>query len=257
MTGLSENPLILREQRVWRRRMRDWRLWLGLRVPRGAREWGLPAVVWFALAPYVIWASVVLLRRVAPGLPAADNVVIFEIVVFALMLYACLVIAVSTAAAVAGERQQATWESILATPLSGAELVVGNLLARAGPTLGGVLLAILVWAVARPHYATLLEPVGGIDIPAADFPVFGGAMLLRMLTIGAAGIAVSSRSCRLGSASAGAIALALMLLAVDLGTKRWLDGLGAPALNALLFLIGSLLFGCAALEAARRWIRWV
>src|SRR5207249_3268427 len=141
---------------------------------------------------YVIWATVTALRLSVAHLTMADNEAVFGIVVSLLVLYTCLIVAMSTAAAVVGERQQATWESLLAAPLTGAEIVLGYLLGRAGPVLCGVLVAIGAWAATEPHYSMLFEPVGGLSISPGEFFLFGIAMSVRLLTLGAVGIAISA-----------------------------------------------------------------
>src|SRR5947209_13606814 len=107
LVGLPRNAVLRRELRGWRRSSRDWRLWLGLRQPRELREWGLFAVVGFASAPYLVWASVAALRRYDPTVFYPwENEATFGLVVSFLVLYACLVTAVATASSVVGERQR-------------------------------------------------------------------------------------------------------------------------------------------------------
>src|SRR5207253_1708532 len=144
------------------------------------------------------------------------------------------------------------WDAVLVTPLSGAQLVLGYLAGRAGPVLAGVLLAIGVWIVAMPHYRALFEPIGGLSIPPGELLVFAEAMVIRLLSIGAVGIAIASRARHSGAATTVAIALTLLLLGTDMLLFASLENARA---GALLFLGSSIILTSAALELARRWIR--
>src|SRR5262249_28223443 len=144
--AIWENPIVRRELHGFGHRLRDWRLWVGLRLPREPREWGLPAIAWFALAPYILWVLLLVLGRVDPSLKQyADPGTVFEVFLLGLGTYACAVATVIGATTVTREREQATWEQVTVTPMTASELVLGYWLARALPLAIGVLVSLLTW----------------------------------------------------------------------------------------------------------------
>lgn len=211
-----ENPIVRRELRGFGHHLRDWRLWVGLRLPREPREWGLPAITWFALAPYILWLLLLALERVSPSLRQyIAPGTIFSIFLLGLGVYASAVATVIGATTVTREREQATWEQVAVTSMTGSELVLGYWLSRALPLGLGVLSSLLVWVLLYPHYMPLLERFGEFNVDQRDLLRWGFLMLVRVLSFSAIGLMFST-SFR-SSAVASTVALG-SVTAIDLGT---------------------------------------
>jgi hypothetical protein len=245
-----ENPIVRRELRGFGHRLRDWRLWIGLRLPREPREWGLPAITWFALAPYIQWVLLLALRRLSPSLKQyVDPGAIFEIFLFGLGLYACAVATVIGATAVTREREHRTWEQVAITPMTTVELLLGYWLSRAIPLGLGALVSLLTWVLLYPHYVSLLAQMGPFDFSQRDLMFFGLYFLLELLFLNALGLMFST-FCR---SSAAAATLAVFgAVVIDLFASIWLadplNRVGVPVYPARL--ISNVALGVVALCVA-------
>jgi hypothetical protein len=245
-----ENPIVRRELRGFGHRLRDWRLWVGLRLPREPREWGLPAITWFALAPYIQWVLLLALWRFSPSLRQyVDPGGIFEVFLFGLGLYACAVATVIGATAVTREREQGTWEQVAITPMTTVELLLGYWLSRAIPLGLGVLVSLLTWLLLYPHYVSLLERLGPFDFSQKDLLLGGLYLLVELLFLSALGLMFST-FCR---SSAAATTLALTgAVVIGLFASIWLTNrlnqAGVPDYPSLL--IPSIALGGIALLVA-------
>lgn len=184
---LRENPLVQREWRGLCLQMRDWRLWAGLRVPRDARGWGVPAIAWFILGPYILWATLSPIRRLSPAdfSEVARSIDTFSIVVGMLALYLLLVSAQLCGMGFLRERRAATWDLLRLSPLSNDDLLLGLVVGRLAPVLASGSLVGLGYALLRPHYANLLQDL-------APVPYASSQMLLAtawlVLLAGLAGV---------------------------------------------------------------------
>lgn len=223
--ALRENPIARRELRGLVRQARDWRLWVGLRLPRDARGWGMPAVVWFSLAPYVVWSALALLHRFmpkltsdpmgievalpgsAPGLGGSQGFIdVLGLCFLLLGLYVCGAALAVMAPAVARERQQETWESLRSTTTSPHEILLGLLVGRLLPVLGAFFVASVAWVAAYPHYTRLLRPLAPFTLLQGDLAAGLFLMLLGATTVGLIATAASARSRSAGTAVvAGAV----------------------------------------------------
>jgi hypothetical protein len=248
-----ENPIVRRELRGFGHRLRDWRLWVGLRLPREPREWGLPAITWFALAPYIQWVLLLALRRLSPSLmPYVDPGGIFEIFLFGLGFYTCIVATVIGATAITHEREQGTWEQVAITPMTTVELLLGYWLSRALPLALGALVSLLTWLLLYPHYVSLLERLGKFDFTQADLFRYGLILLVELLFLSALGVMFSA-FCR-SSAAAATLALTGAVV-IGLLAPAWLIDrvypAGIPTFPALT-LVSVALGGIALLVAGAR-----
>jgi hypothetical protein len=253
-----ENPIVRRELRGFGHRLRDWRLWVGLRLPREPREWGLPAITWFALAPYIQWVLLLGLRRFNPSLREyVDPGAIFGIFLFGLGLYTCIVATVIGATAITREREQATWEQVAITPMTTVELLLGYWLSRVIPLGLGSLVSLLTWVLLYPHYMSLLERLGPFDFSQTYLLAYGLYLLVELLFLSALGLMFST-FCR-SSAAAATLALTGAVV-IGLFASIWLTNrlnqVGVPDYPALLIpsiALGgiALLVAGARLKAAR------
>jgi ABC-2 family transporter protein len=246
-----ENPIVRRELHGFGHRLRDWRLWIGLRLPREPREWGLPAITWFALAPYIQWVLLVALGRFSPSLlQYADPGTIFEFFLLGLGTYACAVATVIGATTVTHERELATWEQVAVTPMTTAELVLGYWLSRALPLGLGVVMSLLVWVVLYPHYMPLLERLGRFDLRQRDLLFLGLLLLTAVFSLNAFGLMFST-FCR--SSAAAAVGALAGVVVIDCATWGALIGLWDRSIDipiAAAMLIANVSVGSTALLVA-------
>jgi ABC-type transport system involved in multi-copper enzyme maturation permease subunit len=218
--SLFQNPIVLRELRGFRYQLRDWRLWVGLRIPREAREWGLPSLVWLSTLPYACWALLSLMHRIAPRdaqiltLHAVD---FFAIIVLVLSLYTWGISTVIGATCIAREREQETWEQVLATPVTNTEMVVGYWLARALPLVLGVGTSVGIWVLLYPQYRELLKPLGAFTLSQRDIMGYGAQLLIRVVAFSAMGVTCSMFCRRQPQAVAVALLSFAAVLVVEYG----------------------------------------
>jgi ABC-type transport system involved in multi-copper enzyme maturation permease subunit len=211
-----ENPIVRRELHGFGHRLRDWRLWIGLRLPREPREWGLPAITWFALAPYIQWVLLLALGRFSPSLlQYAGPGDIFALFLLGLGFYACAVATVIGATTITREREQVTWEQVAVTPMTTAELVLGYWLARALPLVLGVLVSLSVWVLLYPHYMPLLERFGPVDLSQKELLFFGLWLMVDILSWNGLGLMFSTL-CR--SSAVATVAAVVCLIVIQVST---------------------------------------
>jgi ABC-type transport system involved in multi-copper enzyme maturation permease subunit len=221
------NPIMEREWRGFLPRLRDWRLWIGVRLPRQPREWGLPAISWYLLAPYVQWVILILLFRIDPWMKAFITPGgIFGIFIAGLGWYACGVAAAIGAATVTRERERGTWDQLAVTPLSRWDLVVGYWLAGALPLALGIGISVAGWVLLYPHYLSLLEALGTFETRQEDLLRYGILLLARVVALTALGIALSAACARTTVATAAAVAGAALVLLAELGIVQGVAGVG-------------------------------
>jgi ABC-type transport system involved in multi-copper enzyme maturation permease subunit len=217
----SLNPIVAREWRGFLPRLRDWRLWIGLRLPRQPREWGLPAISWYVLAPYVQWVLLLILFRIDPWMKAFITPGgIFGIFIAGLGWYACGVAAAIGAATITRERERGTWEQLAVTPMTRWDLVRGYWLAGALPLAAGVTISVAGWLLLYPHYLGLLESLGRFDVERGELLRYGVLLTSRVIAFTALGIALSSACGRTAVATAVSVASAAFILVAEMGVVQ-------------------------------------
>jgi ABC-type Na+ efflux pump permease subunit len=251
---LPQNPLAQREWRGLLHQSRDWRLWVGLRIPKDARGWGVPAVVWFSLAPYIVLGALHLANRVAPGTfryppePGIPHIDALALCMVLLCVYIALLGVALMAPTLTRERERETWESLRTTIASPHDIVLGLLAGRLGPVLAAHLLVGLVWVLLRPHYAPQLQSVAPftLDQPQIALLVWlGAAATLALSTVAAA----ASAHCR-------STAMALVLAAAATFVFAFLAVIAAVAVGGPLGLLAlSAAVTLAAYGSAVRGVR--
>lgn len=225
---LRDNPLAVREWRGLAHQARDWRLWVGLRIPRDARGWGVPAIAWFFLAPYVVWGSLTAGRRVAPAYftfaptPGVPEIDILALCFALLAIYPGVVAAALMASAVSRERENETWDTLRSTVASPHDILLGLLAGRLGPVLLCYGVVGLVWVLARPHYAPLMASFVPFSWSGPRLAGVVGVSLALALAVGVVSIAASVRMRRSGTATVLSASAVLLL--------------GAPAVAAIVML---------------------
>jgi hypothetical protein len=238
------NPILCRELRGFAPRLRDWRLWLGVPLPRQPREWGLPAVAWYTLAPYVQWVLLLALRRAdASLLQFASPSLLFSVFIVGLGFYACAVSVVVGATTITREREQATWDQVIATPLKSGELAQGYWLGGAGPIVLGVTVSLGGWLLLYPHYLALLEPLGSFEVTAGDLCRFGLLLGARVMALNAVGLAISTLCRRSTFPAAAGVTVAVLIVGAEIGLY------GFPHLGPWASGLAPTLAGYAALTA--------
>lgn len=123
----------------------------------------MPAVAWFCIAPYVVWAALSVGHRFAPetfsyppppGIPSIDILALCFVLLGA---YVGLISIAVMAPAIARERERETWETLRVSVSSRHDILLGLLVGRVGPILAAHFLAGLFWVLTRSHYASLLQ----------------------------------------------------------------------------------------------------
>ncbi len=216
---LAENPLARREWRALAHQARDWRLWLGLRVPKDARGWGVPAVAWFFLAPYVVLAALATGHRFAPeyftfrDLSPYPVIDVLALCLAMLGIYVCMIAVALMAPVLTRERERETWESLRTTITAPREILMGLLAGRLGPVLLAYLGVGAFWVLARPHYAPLLQRYAPFLL---DGPQIGLLVLQSALFALAAGTVATAASawCRTSGVAITASVVGFLALAV-------------------------------------------
>lgn len=244
LLGLPHNPLALREWRGLAHQARDWRLWLGLRIPKDARGWGVPAIVWFALAPYIVLGALRLANRISPGTfqhppqPGLPQVDALGLCMGLLSLYGALIAIGLMAPVITRERERETWESLRSTTTTGHEIVLGLVAGRLGPILAALAAVGLAWILLRPHYAPLFQPLAPFTLDARQVGLLVLLSCAVCLALGLLATATSACCRSTGMAVVAATAGALVLGA--LGVVAALSPLpdAYPALHAGLAVVG-------------------
>jgi ABC-type transport system involved in multi-copper enzyme maturation permease subunit len=221
-----DNAIVRRELRGLRYRLRDWRLWVGTRLPGEAREWGLPALTWFSIHPYACWVLLTLMERIEPRnaqLLRSFGVDLFEIILIALVFYTCAISVVIGATTITRERERQTWEQVLATPLTNWELVLGYWLARCLPLMIGAAVATLAWGVLYPHYSRLLTPLGAFSMSWGRVSAAGLGLFAEVAAFTAMGLMFSTCCRRQSVAVALALATFGGIVALCVAGLPWTD----------------------------------
>jgi hypothetical protein len=253
VSALLDNPLARREWRALAHQGRDWRLWVGLRMPKDVRGWGLPAVVWFCLAPYVVWAALAAGHRVAPQYftyrgPYGPTVDVLALCLALLGVYVCLVAVALMAPALAREREKETWDALRTTVTSPREIVFGLMAGRLAPLLAAYLAAGLFWVLARPHYAPLLQPHAPFLLDRLQVALLVAETAALALAAGALATAASAW-CRTTGKAVVLSVTAVLLLGVLLGLGL---ALSPPRLWPAVALLVPLAATAAAVTLAVR-----
>lgn len=250
VSDASLNPIVAREWRGFLPGLRDWRLWVGLRLPRQAREWGLPAISWYVIAPYVQWVLLVLIFRFDPWMRSSITPGgIFGIFIAGLGCYACGAAAAIGAATVTRERERGTWDQLAVTPLTRWEIVVGYWIAGAMPLALGVAVSAAGWVLLYPHYLGLLEALGSFELRQEELLRYGALLIARVLAFTAIGIALSAVCARTAVATASAVAVAALVLVAETGVVHGVAKVGEWG-ALLLPLFGYTILTYLALQIA-------
>ncbi len=255
LAELPENAIARREWRALGHQSRDWRLWLGLRLPKDARGWGLPAIVWCAVIPYALWGiariAIPWVEKQVGPLSTAQALGIPDALMLCCSLvglYLALISVALMATAVTREREQETWESLRTTAASSDDILLGLLAGRLGPPLLGFLLVGVFWVATLGHTTELLSRY----LPTRmDGPALGWLVLesvLMALSLGLVATAISTRCRRSGVAVVASTGASILLLLGAFGTYAVQGFTGAPILVLVLCAVVS----GAAYAIARR-----
>lgn len=252
LKSLSENALAQREWRGLLHQSRDWRLWVGLRVPKDARGWGLPAVAWCCILPYALalmlrWVQGWLPRQYGYLPPAAMPDVLA--LSFGLVgLYLCLISAALMAPAITREREKETWETLRAAVGSPHEILVGLAAGRLGPVLAGYAAVAAFWWLTRPHYTPLFAHIAPFRLGPGELALLLVQMGALAAAAGAAALAASACLRTTGRAVLASTMVSLLLFGA--GALIWF---GIPRLpGALLILVVAAAIGAASYRVALR-----
>ena len=247
---LRDNPILWREWRGLAHQSRDWRLWVGLRVPKDARGWGVPAVAWFLPAPYFTWWAVRFTAWISPTafpFPPPSGTIVIDILALVMAMcavYVCLIAVGVMAPTISRERERLTWDILRSATASPHDIALGLLVGRLAPVIVAWLAAGAFWVLARPHYAGLL-------VRTSQFRFDRAEVALLVLLSGVLGCAVGTLALA-ASAWCGRTALAILLSVVALvllfaliGGAFWL----LPAASAPGILIGTAIIATIAAYA--------
>ncbi len=226
---LRENAIAAREWRSLRKSLRDWRLWFGLRIPRDAREWGVPVIGWTALIPYIVWGIMLMVGRVSPAFVADLPRLRIDMTAICLWVYSgysVLMSAIIMASAVTRERERETWDLVRSAALSRHEVLLGLLSGLLGPILLTQALVGVLWVLLEPHYRALLREVAPLFASPLQIAEIAIIALYASLAMGCVALAISS-ACRRTSVSVVlSIISVAMVPVVTLGalwllTRQW------------------------------------
>lgn len=226
---------------------------MGLRLPKDARGWGMPAILWFCLAPYIVLGALstgarffpeVFLYAEHPGIPVFDILALCQVL---LGIYVAMISMVVMAPAITRERERETWETLRVSVSSPHEILLGLLVGRVGPILGSQLIAGLLWVLLRPHYAPLLQPYSPFRLEAPAL-----ALLVWEILIGSLSLACLATAFSVYCRTTG-LALVLSASGFLLWAGLLIAGiLVAPLPGPLFFLLWSLGTAGAAYSLAAR-----
>jgi hypothetical protein len=255
-----ENPIVVREWRVLRRRGLDWRIWIGVKWSLDPVVWGAPVVLSYAVAPYALWMVLGVLRglRLVPTERLPVDPFLMVLIVFGVyMVSICLVLG---ATAVTHEREQQTWEQLWLTLLTGRERAAGFYWGRLGPALVALLATMGAWWLLQPHFAALLRPFWPEVVPRETLAIAALAILLLSLIAGLIGLFVSSLSRRTWVAvacasvalwHAGWVGFSMLPLIFMASFAFW--GAGSPTGSVTAILVGLIGVGLAGLFVWGLW----
>lgn len=131
------------------------------------------------------------------------------------------------AGAITGEKERATFEMLLASPLRPAAIVIGKMVAS--------LTHIGMLIVASLPIIVLCLPLGGISFYEVLAAYLG--LLLSVLLFGAIGVFCSSYFSRTSASLVVSYLLILPLVLVAIGTWRWLESDGGLRLQVVLLVL--------------------
>lgn len=181
--GLPDNPLTRREWRALAHQSRDWRLWLGLKIPKDARGWGLPAIAWCCILPYALAFALRMIQGWVPRqygyLPPEQMPDVLALSFGLVGFYLCLISVALMAPAITREREKETWEALKTSVSSPTEIVLGIAAGRLGPVLVAYAAVGLFWLLARPHYAPLFAQYAPFRLDSLQLALLlaeGGAL---------------------------------------------------------------------------------
>jgi hypothetical protein len=217
--AILDNPIAVREWRVLWRRAGDWRIWVGLKWPFDPLVWGAPVVLTYSIAPYGLWAALLLLRRL--HLDGGRRVPVDAFLAL-LMVFWAYVIAISlvlTATAITQERQTQTWDQLRLSLMSRRQRGIGFILGRLGPVWASTLMTILIWWLLQPRYSVLIAALAEFRLSRTALVMGTLIALGTSALVGEIGLIASARSKNGPIAVAIALPLAtpfLILTAVSL-----------------------------------------
>jgi ABC-2 type transport system permease protein len=195
-----------------RLRMRGWR-WAGV------------ATLYVAILAVVALGFLLQKFSPNPSQSAQTGIQLFQALAIVQMLLIVFITPASVAGAISGERQHRTWDLLLLSRLSSADIVAGKLLVALAFN------AILI-AASLPLFA-LVFLFGGLGLPdvVPTFVVF----LVTVLLLGAIGLTVSALTARLTVSYLASMCVALVL---TVGLSVLTIYLQNPGQLSLLSLIG-------------------
>ncbi len=177
----------------------------------------MPAISWFFLAPYVIYAVLIAGHRFFPDFFAytttyPDLTVDIVALCFVLLgVYIAIISLALMATSIASERAAGTWDALAASVFSDHDLLLGFLVGRLGPVLAAFAAVGGTWVAARPHYAPLLQSVSPVTLTGAQIALLVLDLSFISLAIGAVAMAVSVYSRDAGRAVIVSLAASLVI----------------------------------------------
>jgi ABC-type transport system involved in multi-copper enzyme maturation permease subunit len=173
--------------------MADWRLWLNMRVARDPREWGVPAIAWFAVGPYVLLALAWTLTTLWPaGAVYLREIDALSALLVPLVAYTVIVSLVLGVTSISRERASRAWESLLATPVTGADIVLAKFVSAVAPVVSALLVSTTVWMVTHFHYLPLLKKYTAAALTSLELVRLGLGGATAALAWCAAGLLAAS-----------------------------------------------------------------
>jgi ABC-type transport system involved in multi-copper enzyme maturation permease subunit len=151
-----DNPIAVREWRMLRRRVGNWRAWVGMKWPLDPIMWGAPIILTFTVAPYGLWAVLASLRGLhvigSEKVPLGS----LSLLALAFWFYVMAISLILGATAITHEREQERWDQLRLTVLSRRERGTGFLFGRLGPIWASGLATAALWWMLLPSYLALL-----------------------------------------------------------------------------------------------------
>lgn len=229
---------------------------MGLRVPKDTRGWGVPAIVWFCLAPYFALGALLVGRRVyppafeltpTPGIPYID---VLALCYTLLGVYVVLISIAIMAPAITRERERETWESLRITVSSRHEILLGLVYGRLAPILAAHLLAGALWVLLRPHYAPLFQRLSPFTLDSGRLALLVGEVFVAALAAGLMATACSVYSKSTGVAVVLSAAGFLLSTAISIFLV-----LAAPVSAPLALLLWNAALGAGSYALAARGLK--